>query len=111
MTIKSLFIKGTNTKTKPAKGYAVTITMPLPKNLWDMRDELNVVCSAKGALRTPTSSFKQINGTWCVVFETDHFSPYALVVGIANGLHVSSESVLPYYFGGKGKKISEAPTT
>jgi len=45
------------------------------------------------------------------VFETDHFSPYTLVVGIANGLYVSSESGLPYYFGGKGKKISEAPET
>ena len=38
----SLYIKGTNVKTEPADGYAVTISLPIPENLVDKRTSLLV---------------------------------------------------------------------
>ena len=79
----SLYIKGTTTKTEPADGYSVTITLPLPEALWDDLDNLGIACLNDGELTNLEFTLVQTDGVWCIVFEADHFSPYALVVNTA----------------------------
>lgn len=76
----SLYIKGTTTKTQPADGYSVTITLPLPEALWDDLDNLSIARLNDSVLTTLDFTLEQVDGVWCIVFETNHFSPYALVV-------------------------------
>lgn len=91
----SLYIKGTNTKTEPKGGYAVTISLPVPKKLLDMKEKLFVVHrSDDGAVTTLGASLKLKNGVWYLVFQATEFSPYALVV---NHVVIYDESAgLPY---------------
>lgn len=78
----SLYVRGTNTKTQPAEGYAVTISLPVPENLLDKKDGLNIVHKDdKGLVTTLNSRITQIDGVWYIVFDAAQFSPYALVVG------------------------------
>ena len=92
----SLYIKGTNTKTEPSSGYAVTLSLPIPKDLLDVKDRLFIVHkSDSGAVTTLKSSLKQINGAWSLVFEATKFSPYALVVTDPSSNNTTSG--LPYY--------------
>lgn len=77
----SLYIKGTNNKTQPADGYAVTISLPIPRDLLDSREQLSVVHkSDSGTVTRLASKLLQMNGTWYLVFGATEFSPYALVV-------------------------------
>jgi hypothetical protein len=72
----SLYIKGTNTKTEPASGYAVTISLPIPESLLDVRDKLSVAHkSDDGTVTILLSSLKQIFGVWYLVFDATEFSP------------------------------------
>ncbi len=91
----SLYIKNTDTKTEPASGYAVTITMPLPEALWAQRETLSLVHNANGKLETLPFTLSQKGGVWCITFEATSFSPYALVLG----------SGLPYYLDTAGAKV------
>lgn len=77
----SVYIKGTTAKVQPAEGYSVTITLPLPETLWDIRDSISIVyINDDGKLTTLASTLKEVDGVWCFVFEANHFSPYALLV-------------------------------
>lgn len=78
----SLYIKGTNIKTQPNDGYAVTISLPVPESLLDQKEQLSIVHKDDhGAVTTLASRLTQINGAWYLVFEATEFSPYALVAG------------------------------
>ena len=100
----SLYIKGTDTKTEPASGYAVTISLPIPEDLLDVRDQLFIVHkSDDGTVMTLTSSLKQIGGVWYLVFDATEFSPYALVV--SNLASYDTAAGLPYYLDGSGNKV------
>jgi hypothetical protein len=70
----------TKLKVQPNSGYKVKITIPLPEKLWDSRDSVKVVYLNEGKLVTLTSTLVQKQGVWCIVFEADHFSAYALVL-------------------------------
>ena len=39
----SLYIRGTNTKTEPKDGYAVTISLPVPDKLLDVKEQLSIM--------------------------------------------------------------------
>ncbi len=92
----SLYVKGTDTKTQPASGYAVTISLPIPQGLLDVKDQLLIVHkSHDGIVTNLNSSLVQKNGIWYMVFEASEFSPYALVV--SNLLTYNPASGLPYY--------------
>jgi hypothetical protein len=92
----SLYIKGTNEKTEPAAGYAVTISLPVPESLLDKKDMLSIVHkSDDGIVTTLASQLVQRNGVWYLVFEATEFSPYALVVRNV-GTYDASAGV-PYY--------------
>ncbi|MGB5823028.1 MAG: S-layer homology domain-containing protein [Proteocatella sp.] len=76
----SLYEKDSNNKIQPNNGYNVTITLPLPKELWDSRDNASIVYASNGKVITLPSKLIQNNGVWCLEFNAEHFSPYAIVV-------------------------------
>jgi uncharacterized repeat protein (TIGR02543 family) len=100
----SLYIKGTNTKTRPADGYAVTISLPVPEDLLDVKELLSVVHKSNdGKVTTLTSRLVQIDGVWYLVFEATEFSPYALVVRNAGSYDESAG--VPYYLDSVGNRV------
>jgi len=100
----SLYIKGTNTKTEPKDGYAVTISLPVPDKLLEVKDQLTIAHkSDSGTVTTLKSQLKQINGAWYLVFEATEFSPYALVVS-STGTYDETAG-LPYYLDSAGKEV------
>ena len=76
----SLYDVASRQKVQPNAGYKVTITLPLPAALWDSRENVCVVYVNNGQLVTLASTLLFKNNVWCIVFEAEHFSPYALVV-------------------------------
>jgi hypothetical protein len=76
----SLYSKGTNNKIQPNSGCKVKITLPLPEALLDVKDDIKVVYADNESLITLKSELVQYDGIWCIVFEAEHFSPYALIV-------------------------------
>jgi hypothetical protein len=100
----SLYMKGTNTKTAPAPGYAVTISLPVPENLLDKKELLDIVHKSDGGkVSTLASRLEQRNGVWYLVFEATEFSPYALVVRRAGSYDESAG--VPYYLNANGNKV------
>jgi|GEM_PF-1312371 len=100
----SLYIRGTNTKTEPKDGYAVTISLPVPDKLLDVKEQLSIMHkSGDGTVTRLKSQLKQINGTWYLVFEATEFSPYALVV--QNTASYDESAGLPYYVNSDGKPV------
>jgi uncharacterized repeat protein (TIGR02543 family) len=100
----SLYIKGTNQKTKPAPGYAVTISLPIPESLLDVKEQLVVLHKSEdGTVTTLASRLEQINGVWYIVFEATEFSPYALVVRYAGSYDEAAG--VPYYLDESGNKV------
>lgn len=77
----SLYVKGTDTKTQPNAGYAVTIRIPLPQDLWDVRDTVKIGHIKNGSVEILPSSLVWENGMWYIVFQAESFSPYALLAG------------------------------
>jgi len=100
----SLYIKGTDTKTEPKDGYAVTISLPVPEELLDIKEQLSVAhMFDDGTVTVLPSQLKQSDGVWYLVFEATEFSPYALVVnstGAYDGL-----AGLPYYVASGGNEV------
>ncbi|MGE4276569.1 MAG: S-layer homology domain-containing protein [Lawsonibacter sp.] len=100
----SLYIKGTNIKTEPRDGYAVTISLPVPDDLLDGKEQLSVAHKADdGSVTTLASELKQINGVWHLVFEATDFSPYALVAN-STGTYDKTAG-LPYYMDSEGNEV------
>ncbi len=100
----SLYIKGTNTKTEPKDGYAVTISLPVPDKLLDVKDQLSIMHKSNdGTVATLNSQLKQINGVWYLVFDAVEFSPYALVV--KNTAAYDESAGLPYYVDSDGNEV------
>ena len=100
----SLYVKGTNTKTEPKDGYAVTISLPVPEKLLDVKEQISILHkSDDGTVTTLKSQLKQINGAWYLVFEATEFSPYALVVS-DKGTYDETEG-LPYYVDSDGNEV------
>ena len=97
----ALYIRGTNTRTQPAPGYAVTISLPVPESLLDKKEQLAVIHkSDDGIVTTCSSRLEHRAGVWYLVFEATEFSPYALVLrsaGIYEGV--------PYYLDDSGSKV------
>ena len=100
----SLFIKGTNKKTKPAPGYMITISLPVPQSLLDEKDLLVIMHKSDSGIVTEIPSrLVQKNGVWYLVFETSDFSPYALVVRYAE--RYDETAGVPYYIDTDGNKV------
>jgi hypothetical protein len=100
----SLYIKGTNEKTEPTLGYAVTISLPIPEKLLGRKELLSVVHkSDSGVVTEITSRLAQKDGVWYLVFEAAEFSPYALVVRNAGSYDESAG--VPYYPDANGNKV------
>ena len=100
----SLYIKGTNTKTKPNDGYAVTIYLPVPDDLLDVKNNISVAHKSNdNRVKMLDSELKQIDGTWYIVFKASEFSPYALVVS-DTGNYLEKTGV-PYYIDSSGNEI------
>ena len=101
----SLYVKGTNTKTKPAPGYAVKILLPVPDHLLDVKEKLVVAHKGdNGAVSTLASQLKQIENVWYLAFEASEFSPYALLVD--DRIKTYSETTgLPFYINAEGTKV------
>lgn len=100
----SLYIKGTDTKTQPRDGYAVTIRLPVPDALLDAKERLSVVHkSGDGTVATLASQLRQISGVWYLVFEATAFSPYALAV--SNTGSYDEPDGVPYYAGPSGDRV------
>ena len=100
----SLYIKGTDTRVQPKKGYAVTISLPIPEELLDSREQLSILHkSEEGTVSTLNSRLTQIEGVWYLVFEATEFSPYALVV--QNAAPDAGETGLPCYLDAGGNKV------
>ncbi len=100
----SLYIKGTGERTKPAPGYAVTISLPVPENLLDIKELLIVMHkSDSGIVMEITSRLLQKDGVWYLVFEATEFSPYALVV--RNAGSYDETTGVPYYLDPENNKV------
>ena len=92
----SLYIKGTDTKTEPEDGYAVTIYLPVPDELLDEKEQLSIAHkSGGGSVTTLSSRLERADGVWYLVFEATEFSPYALVASDAASFDEADG--LPYY--------------
>ena len=92
----SLYIKGTDTKTQPNAGHVVTIRIPLPQHLWDVRDTIKVGHVNNGKVEVLTSSLVWENGMWNIEFYADSFSPYALLVGVKDTKPTTPTTDDPY---------------
>jgi hypothetical protein len=100
----SLYIKGTDQKTKPAPGYAVTISLPVPEKLLDVKARLTIMHkSDSGVVTEIPSRLVQKNGVWYLVFEATEFSPYALVIRNAGSYSVMDG--VPYYLDERGSRV------
>lgn len=100
----SIYIKGTNEKTKPKPGHAVTISLPIPGNLLDVKKRLAVMHKSESGVVTEIASrLLQKDGVWYLVFEATEFSPYALVVRYAE--RYDEKAGVPYYIGDNGNKV------
>jgi hypothetical protein len=100
----SLYVKDTDTKTKPAAGFSVTIYLPVPNELLDVKEQLVVMHkSESGEVTTLVSRLVQRDGVWYIVFEATDFSPYALVVR-SGGIYDESAGV-PYYLDDAGSRV------
>ena len=100
----SLYIKGTNKKTKPAPGYMITISLPVPQSLLDEKDLLVIMHKSDSGIVTEIPSrLVQKNGVWYLVFETSDFSSYALVVRYAE--RYDETAGVPYYIDTDGNKV------
>lgn len=100
----SLYIKGTDQKTKPAPGYSVTISLPVPENLLSVKEGIIVVhISESGVVTVIPSRLEQKDGTWYITFEATEFSPYALVV--KNSQSYDESEGVPYYLDARGNKV------
>ncbi len=100
----SIYIKGTNEKTKPKPGHAVTISLPIPGNLLDEKKRLAVMHKSESGVVTEIASrLLQKDGVWYLVFEATEFSPYALVVRYAE--RYDEKAGVPYYIGDNGNKV------
>jgi hypothetical protein len=76
----SLYTEDTDDKIQPNDGYSVKITLPIPDSMLDTKSDVKVVCIEDGSVVTLESELVQNDGIWCVEFEAEHFSPYALIV-------------------------------
>jgi hypothetical protein len=76
----SIYIKNTNIKVQPKNDKMITITCPIPEELLSYKENITVVCVIDGVLKVLHTELLNKNGVWCVVFKTNHFSPYAFVV-------------------------------
>jgi len=100
----SIYIKGTNTITKPAPGYAVTIFLPIPENLLNVKEQLIIMHKSDSGIVTEIASrLVQRDGVWYIVFEATESSPYALVVRKTG--RYDETSGVPYYFDSDGNKM------
>lgn len=100
----SLYIKGTNNKTKPNDGYAVTISLPVPEKLLGQKELLTIVHKAdNGEVTTLPSKLLQNNGVWYLVFEAKEFSPYALI--LSNTTTYDESAGIPYYIDSAGRTV------
>lgn len=100
----SFYIKSTNEKTKPLPGYAVTVSLPVPENLLDVKERLVIMHKSESGIVTEISSYlEQKNGVWYIVFESTEFSPYALVVR-KTGRYDESAGI-PYYLDADGNRV------
>ena len=98
----SLYVKGTDTKTEPASGYAVTISLPVPENLLDFKEQLFVVHKDdNGTVTRLLSNIELMNDVWYLVFDAEAFSPYALV--LSKLAPYNTQAGLPYYLTGSKK--------
>lgn len=109
----SLYISGTSQKTKPAPGYSVTISLPVPEHLLDVKELISVVHkSESGVVTTIPSRLEQKNGIWLITFEATEFSPYALVVRSAGTAATAGNydepAGVPYYINTEGAEYSSA---
>ena len=91
----SVFAKGTDTKVQPANGTSVEITCPIPESLLQHKDRIKVVCIIDGELTVLETKVVKINDVYCVRFEATHFSPYAMVVDVAEDLTSENDSSAP----------------
>jgi hypothetical protein len=100
----SLYTKGTNDKAAPKDGYAVTISLPIPEKLLDIKEQIKIAHkAADGTVSILKSELKQIKGVWYLVFETNEFSPYALVVS-STGTY-NPDLGVPYYLDSSEKEM------
>lgn len=94
----SIYEKDTNNKVQPNEEYKVTITLPLPEILWDLRKDVTVVCVVDDELITLPSSLILKDGIWCIAFEAEHFSPYAFVVNSESNNPFSDVSESDWFY-------------
>lgn len=76
----SLYSRGSDEKVQPKDGYSVKITLPVPEKLLEDKELIKVVYGKEGKLETLKSELIEKDGKWYIIFEANHFSPYALIV-------------------------------
>jgi hypothetical protein len=80
----SLCIKGTDTETEPMDGYAVTLYLPIPDDLLDVKEQISITHMSDDGERHDTRLAAQADRRRMVSCrEATEFSPFALVVSDA----------------------------
>lgn len=74
---------GTN-KIEDPEGVSVTITIPIPEELALYGGNNHAAAVKDGELEELGTRFSAIDGTPCVTFTANHFSPYGLYVDVTN---------------------------
>lgn len=97
----SLYVKGTDNKTRPSPGFAVTVRLPVPDSLLEVKERLVILhLSEDGAVTELPSRLELTGGVWYIVFEASEFSPFALMVQYSRTYDASAG--VPYYAGPEG---------
>ncbi len=64
---------------QPNPGQSLTISLPLPREMWDSRELVQVGHLVNGELEILPHILEQDGEVWLATFEATSFSPYALI--------------------------------
>lgn len=77
----SAYDENSSNKVQPANGKAVKVSLPIPEDLLEYSDIINIVRIVDGKAEILASNVETINGAKFITFNTDHFSTYVICAG------------------------------
>lgn len=80
----SLYDSTGTTKIENPVGVSVVLTIPLPEELRLYGGNNRAAAVANGQIEELGARFSSIDGTPCITFTANHFSPYGLYVDVSN---------------------------
>jgi hypothetical protein len=89
----TVYKKGTTIKLQPTSGSTVSIRYPIPEDMLEDMENIQVVCINGDQLEYLDSTIVEIDGVYFIEFEAEHFSPYALLLSKSTNQVVEETTV------------------